>query len=429
MQWAFLATGMLLLIALPHSTGFDGAERYRALVHLLQGTVSPVKYSMVGPLFALPLMGLGAIIRNPVGITASFNTFVLLLGMCVLYVALVRRLAPEVVRSFLLILLFGSMMPAHALVFYGEMFTAVAIACGSALVVLAGVSSGWVWMLLGVANVPMAIVGYGLLTVRRALHTKRLRILILPLVAIALILLESKLRRGGFLLSGYAGEHGKASVLPYTASEGFHFPLVVGFLSLTLSFGKGILFFAPGLLAVPSFLRSSTDAAVRHLLELWMWFVLGLLLVVSMWYSWQGGWFWGPRFLLVAVFPASLALAWQVHRVRTLPGCIGTLVLLLLSFWVGFSGLIFNQRDMGLCLMDKARLEPLCWYTPEFSALGRPFVTGSLFHMNPFELGIAILWTGAFFCTAWPVLVNLRLLIPDILRTAWAKAGRNKWRI
>lgn len=429
LPWMFMAAGILLLMAVPHSFFADGAQRYWALNLLTEGGVlSPIKYSMVGPLFALPLMGLGKLAGNEQGITSNFNILLLLAGMCTLFIALARRLAVPEVRSFLLILLFGSMMPVHALHFYGEMFTAVTVAAGTAAALLAGAYSGWVWTVLGAANTPMALVGFGFLALRQACSLKKYRYLLLPAAALGLILLEAKLRRGGFLISGYAGEHGKESVLPYTSRAGFGFPFAVGFLSLTLSFGKGIIFYAPGLLAVPAFLRSSADAAVRHLLELWLWFLLGILLVASTWYSWQGGWFWGPRFLMFASFPASLALAWQVHRARTFPACVITLLLLALSFWVGFSGLVFNQRDMALCLQDNARLEPLCWYTPEYSALWRPFVTGKIYGMNMFETGIALVWLGAFLCTAWPLFVQLSTLLPGRWANIRATLRPSHWR-
>lgn len=427
-EWSFLALGFLVLFALPHDINGDGMQRFQALEALVHGAFTGTKYSIIGPFFALPLFTIGTWFGNPAMMTGYFNVIVLLCGVASLAFTLRGRLPGPMIRSFLLVLVFGSMLPDHTRHFYGEVFTAVAVAGGIASVVVAGNTGGWIWTVLGVANTPMTLPGYGLLLLHHCWNRKRLRYVLLGVAALACILLEARLRRGGFFDSGYMGEQGKQSVLPYTDSKGFQFPFFIGFLSLTLSFGKGIVFYAPGLLLSGAWLRAKANAALIRLYALWLWYLLGILLVVSVWYSWQGGWFWGPRFLLFASFPASLALAGYLRRVKSFGGSILALLFLLLSFWVGFSGLIFNQRDMGLCLEDNARLEPLCWYAPEYSALLRPFVTGTVFHLQPGELLLALIWTGAFICTAWPVLVQLRSHLQKICRKAWSSLDLRHWR-
>jgi hypothetical protein len=166
--------------------------------------------------------------------------------------------------------------------------------------------------------------------------------------------------------------------MPFSGLPGFSYPLFFGLLSILLSFGKGLLFFSPGLL-VPI----RPDDGVSHRLitchRLWMIFLAGLILVYAKWWSWYGGWTWGPRFLLFASVPASLAVAVklrQVHRAR-LAGVAGLAVVVALSTWVAVNGAAFDQANMELCVQNNYAQEFLCWYAPEFSTLWRPFVAPS----------------------------------------------------
>jgi hypothetical protein len=162
-------------------------------------------------------------------------------------------------------------------------------------------------------------------------------------------------------------------VLPFSGRSGFSYPLIAGLLSLLFSFGKGILFFAPGLLLVAP-ARRALDRRTADVLDAWMLFLAGLLLVYARWWAWYGGWFWGPRFLLMAVFPSALALAVTLS-VPARPGrrlAVGALVLW--TFWVGVSGVVFGNDGLGVCMENGYALEHLCWYVPEFSPLIRPFV-------------------------------------------------------
>jgi hypothetical protein len=117
---------------------------------------------------------------------------------------------------------------------------------------------------------------------------------------------------------------------------------------------------------------------LRGAFDLWLLFLIGLILVYSKWWAWYGGWFWGPRFLLFASVPASLAIAVQLDRPRgrSLGTLLGVFAALTLSAWVGLNGAIFDQRDLELCVQNTYALEVLCWYTPEFSVLWHPFVSG-----------------------------------------------------
>jgi hypothetical protein len=99
------------------------------------------------------------------------------------------------------------------------------------------------------------------------------------------------------------------------------------------------------------------------------------LMVYAQWWSWYGGFFWGPRFFLVASLPASLILAARLRFPDpALQTNLMTGLALSLSFWVGINGAVFDQQGLDLCVQDQHALEFLCWYVPEFSVLWRPFI-------------------------------------------------------
>jgi hypothetical protein len=167
--------------------------------------------------------------------------------------------------------------------------------------------------------------------------------------------------------------------MPYSGLPGFSYPIFFGVLSLVLSFGKGLLFFAPGLF-LPVRQRLRDLAAGRQLYDLWLAFVIGLLLLYAMYWSWSGSSFWGPRYLLFAAVPAAFALAVRCHRPGDSAGAdLVTVLALGLSIWVGLNGAVFGDVDVPkVCWPDGAGQyeAPICFYTPKFSALWYPFVAG-----------------------------------------------------
>src|SRR5262249_55819704 len=144
------------------------------------------------------------------------------------------------------------------------------------------------------------------------------------------------IRRGNPLASNY--------------EDGFSEPFLIGLLSILFSFGKGLLFFAPGLLLPLRGALAGLAEGTRRLLAtthlLWVAFLGGLVLVYARWWAWYGGWFWGPRFFLIASLPACLALALRLRPARrpALLGDLATLGVLALSVWVGIDGAVYDQR-------------------------------------------------------------------------------------
>ncbi len=360
----------------PFAIEGDGIARFEALSRLLaDGSFSRTPYSLIGPLASAPLWLLGTATSAPEWWTARFNFvfFVLCLG------GLYRALTPEIDRRttvrFLLLLTLASMFPHHLGRYYSEVFTALAITLGLALVAVKGVYWGWLLAVLGAANSPATLPGLGLVALGWSWRTRDVRHLVPVVVAAAVVLGESWLRRGDPFLTGYEGIRGAQTAMPFSAMPGFSYPFVFGVVSILFSFGKGLLLFAPGLLLVPNQTADPSQASRRHLLVLWSALLLGLVIVYAKWWSWYGGEFWGPRFFLVASIPAALALAsWSVSKPRTIGLELAGLACLGWSLWVGLNGLVYRQYGLGVCSADHYALEFLCWYVPEFSVLFRPFV-------------------------------------------------------
>src|SRR5262249_4431308 len=150
------------------------------------------------------------------------------------------------------------------------------------------------------------------------------------------------------------------------------YPFVLGALSIVFSFGKGLLFFYPGMFApVHRFIDDPDLKAVR---QAWLLVVVGLVAVYARWWAWYGGMCWGPRFFLFAALPSALVFTLWTGRARSALRARAAALLLAYAFWVGYAGLVFEIQTLDICSTDSNRLEAFCWYLPEFSPLVRPFI-------------------------------------------------------
>lgn len=382
-ETALIVLGLLgILFLLPHNNGGDGWIRFNALSEMLnEGKMPTIKYSMVGPIFSIPFFFLGKIYQTSYWWSSRYNVFVFAAGLLATYWLLKDRIAHSLLRKFFLLLIVASMFSYHLQFYYGEVFTAIFVAVGCIAIVVGPELAGWCLIILGVVNTPATILGLILLDVMHMFENRRVRYALGVIVAVALIMLESWIRRGSPFNNGYSTDHGYRTIMPYSGRPGFSNPFFFGLISLLFSFGKGIFFFAPGLLLpVRKTLHRVREASGVNLFAiytLWMSFLIGLLLVYSSWWAWHGGWFWGPRFLLIASIPASFALAVRLQwRDTSLLVNILSILALCLSIWVGINGAVYGDNALfHFCLKNDAYLEtPLCYYTPEFSVLWHPFV-------------------------------------------------------
>ncbi|TDD05567.1 hypothetical protein E1292_16995 [Nonomuraea deserti] len=400
--------GMLFL--LPRLDWGDGSVRYHQLTALLeQGAVPEGKYSMVGPLFSAPLWLIGEIGGSPDWWTLRYNLFLLVGGVVFVWFALRDLLPRPLLRRFILLLIFASMFAHHQLGYNGEMFTAILVLSGSVALVGGRTWPGWLTVAIGVANTPATLPALIMMVAKWVWDVRRLRWVLAVLTAVGLVMAEAWLRRGSPLATGYEGDdRGNRTIMPYSGLPGFSYPIFFGLLSLILSFGKGLLFFAPGLF-LPVRQRLRDLAAGRQLYELWLAFVIGLLLLYAMYWSWSGSSFWGPRYLLFAAVPAAFALAVRCHRPGDSAGAdLVTVLALGLSIWAGLNGAVFGDVDVPkVCWPDGAGQyeAPICFYTPEFSALWYPFVAGG----KPLS-------TGQWIYLTYGLAVGVYLLAGPLLR-------------
>jgi len=339
---------------------------------------------MIGPVFAAPLWAVGRWYGNPQLVVSHYNFLLFALGLVAIHLLLRRRMDPRSLRRFLLLLVAGSMIAPHVRDFYGEVFTAMTVGVGLLAATLSGTSrwtrlAGWVGVVLGVANTPATIVPLGLVVGVLCLRKRRIRYLsVLPATA-ALILGEAWLRLGDPFRGSYVNSSGGETVMPYSGEPGFSYPFLLGVAAILFSFGKGLLWFTPGLfLPVRRRLREAVGSPgddVWSIWLLWMVFVAGLVLVYAPWWSWYGGLYWGPRFFLFAILPACLALAVCLRADRAGPWMdLATLAAVLLSVWGAANSLVYGQLWPTICYENNWHLEALCHFTPEFSPLWYPFV-------------------------------------------------------
>lgn len=431
--------GLFLLLAgaaaffflLPFSIGGDGKVRFEfmdALVH--QHRILPMRYSIVGPLVSLPLWWIADFLKDSIAVISRYNFILLICALLVLYRWLKDHYDRKFLLSFGLILFFGSMIPAHLTTYYGEVFSAVCLMLGTVGLVTKKTGWGWAFLILAVLNTPALLVPFTLVVLYQTWESRQVRYLLLIPLCMVLMLGESTLRTGS-ILAGFqtylVQDHGYQTALPYSGKAGYSYPFILGVLSILFSFGKGILFYCPGLLLGVWAWKSISDPTERKLLTLWGLIVLGLILAYSSWWSWYGGWYWGPRFFLFACVPASWILAKAIHaKDRSIPLILALSVLLTLSLWVGVDGVVFQQDTMDICYANNYALESLCWYVPEFSALIRPFI--SRMALQPNDRLLLLLYGALELYLLLPVVMDLLRKFKMLLHANRSRLNRSTWK-
>jgi hypothetical protein len=364
----------VLLLVLPHGVFGDDNDRLNDIEQLIHhGHLTSSRYSLVGPLASAPFLLLGELVGSPAWWAARFNVFVVSGGLAAAFALTRGRVSPALLRTFALVLLFASFLTDRLRDYGTEVFTATLIVLGTTAVVTGRYRRlGWAAIVIGVVNTPAAIGGLTLVAVARALQTRRLRPLLAPAAAAGLILLEAWLRRGNPFTTGYEGDHGIPTLMPYSGRPGFSYPFVLGVLSILFAFGRGLLFFTPGVLFWFNE-RTRSRVPARAALVLQLLFVAGLVLVYAKWWAWYGGGSWGPRFFVLAAAPASLLLAARLRsgHERAWPA-VATLIVLGLSSWVSLTGALENAGHSAFCSADSLQHEFVCWYVPDFSSLWWP---------------------------------------------------------
>jgi hypothetical protein len=402
-DWTLLALALAVVVAAPKSLSGDGYTRYLTLErYVMTGHLVSERYSVVGPLLSTPLYLIGSVLGAALRMTLLFNVLLFSAALVIIWRELRDEIAPATRRALLLLLVFASMFAHHLQRYYGEVLTSLAVTVGVLWLSRGRWARGWAAILLGAVNTPASLIGIAAIALRHARRTRSWLPLLGPVVACVLVSLESLLVRGGLFATGYVGTSGFRTALPYSGRQDFSYPFLFGVLAIFLSFGKGLVFFAPGMF-LP--LQPAAPPRIRWIQTTLIAFVLGLVITYAKWWAWYGGWFWGPRFFLIASVPACFSLAMNLVECPSATllrrGLVA--IALLLSFWVGVNGLVFQSAGLEVCTQKNYELEAFCHYVPEMSVLWHPFVDGAasqspaqrLFAFMAVGLwSIAIAWLG-----------------------------------
>lgn len=417
----------VLFFLLPHAVVGDDNQRFSDIEQLLHhGQLSDSKYSLVMPLLSVPVLALGNVVESPAWWAARFNVIVVAAGVAVSYWLLRGRADPRLLRLIVLVLLFASFLTDRLRDYNAEVLTATLVTVGIICIATERhVVAGWAAIVVGVVNTPAAIVGLGLVAGWETLRNRRFRYLAPVVAAAALIMLEDWVRRGGPLVTGYAGanEHGIRTIMPYSGQPGFSYPFLLGVAAILFSFGRGLLFFTPGLAL---WLDGRTRRLVRPApgqpaVTLMLLFTAGLVLLYARWWAWYGGVAWGPRFFVFAAIPASVLLAARIWRAGRSPSADAvTLVVLVLSAWVGCAGAINDRQALSECSAGHYQNEQLCWFTPDFSPLWHP--VRHFPHLTASTTVVALYCFAIFCYLAAPLVIGLLRSVH--LTPSWAKGWR-----
>jgi hypothetical protein len=393
-ETAFIVIGWLLLaFGQEQQLGGDGLARWEAARLLFEhGEVSDTIYSLIGPLFSLPLWLIGSLVNAVDPVLRYYNVCLFGLSLIAVYWLLRRRVDEAMLRRFLILLVAGSMIAPHVRNFYGEVFTMVAVGVGILAAVYGFKKSGWAAVILGAANTPASLVGLGLVSAAESVRFKRLRYLLPVAIAGIIVLAEIALRRG--LGTEYTNNVVIAkTIMPYSGMGGFSYPFFFGVLAILFSFGKGLVFYLPGAL-LPVW--SSLTEGLKRVYLLWILFLAGLVLAYASWWSWYGGDYWGPRFFVFGILPASLALATALTFPRGLLFNLATLAVLILSIWIGADSLVLGSYFPPECFIGYYQYAFVCHFTPEFSQLWYPMVRPPAFTegqlLQVLYYGMVFLW-------------------------------------
>ncbi len=131
----------------------------------------------------------------------------------------------------------------------------------------------------------------------------------------------------------------------YSSKIDFTHPFLSGVIGLLISPGRGLfLYFPLALLSlVVLILRWKRDRALSV-------FLFSMLLIPALfhakWWSWEGGWCWGPRFFVPVLPLLVLPLGYWIDERRDRPtGAWIVLVVAVLSAVIAFSGILVSFND------------------------------------------------------------------------------------
>jgi len=390
------------------------------------GKISNTNYSIIGPLFSVPFWLIGEYIKTPEWWLARYNFFLFMGFLLGVWFICKNSIDRKTLLYALLVFVSLSLFVPYQKNYMGETFTAVF--CGLGILLRSQKKQiGWLPLIIGTANTPATLVGFSLITFYIIWREKRWRYFIYPLLSFILIIMESFIRRGGFFVTGYEGNSGFQTILPFSGQAGFSYPLLLGILSILFSFGVGLFFFIPGLWLLYDYKKLKENKPLFEIIILSLLFLTGEVIVCSKWWAWYGGFYWGPRFFLIATIPSSFLIAYSIRNAKfeTFWKNALSFLIIALSAWIVINGTIFDQRNLSICYENNYQLEFLCWYVPEYSVLIRPLIVWSPLMFKDVVFMSYIFFT--FFILITPItkamlpkmFSTIKLYFPEIKKIRW----------
>jgi hypothetical protein len=210
-------------------------------------------------------------------------------------------------------------------------------------------------------------------------------------IPVSLILFYNWVRFASPFETGYGAEAGRWTT-----------PFLTGLYGLLFSSGRGLLVYFPAffltLLAIRRFASGFKAETVFLLSSLGV-----LLLLYSKWYMWEGGWCWGPRFLMPALPLCVLPSACLFERFWSYPTWqrAGLAVFLLACVGVAANGVIVDYVDFDSWIRVRHAFDP-----DGFKAMGVD---------NYYEL-LRWHWPYSALATYWEFPVKDYFLLPHAIR-------------
>lgn len=370
-----LAVQLVALFLAPSNISGDDPIRFDAVRTLAAGQWPAMKFSVIPSIAGVPALWLGEALGLGDRLVARLGRVVFALGLLVI-ILVARRVRGPRYALLVGIGLVNSMLSGYALGYNVELFTATLTAVG--FVVIRSVPHalarglGWTGVVFATASVPVTLIGLAAVVTAMAVRRRSLWPLLALAAAGGITVAEATVTAGHFAIVKYgASEIGTSTLLPWGPVESFGHPVVFGLVAILFSFGRGLFFYLPGVVAVP---RAGTHAMGDVARQLAL-FGGVLIPVYAAWWAWYGGITFGPRFLMIGAFGAAFATAEILMDMRRRwAGVVGALIVSWTA-WVGVASVMFwlTPRVAQTCMEDNFRLEPLCWYAPEYSSVFAPF--------------------------------------------------------
>ncbi|MDO8392664.1 MAG: hypothetical protein Q7V57_19485 [Actinomycetota bacterium] len=362
---------------MPTHASYDDDTRRQAVLALVDGHWSTMKYSMVMPLLAVVPYRLAQTVGQGDVLLRDFNLFVwvawsLLVGWRLSLLRGARFAAAVVTLSSV------SMLAAYITTFNAEALSLMMMSAGLLLLVDEGGRgtrvAGVVLTALGAAVVPVQVVGIAVVGAVRLVRRRDGWVFAAAVLAVTAGVIDVAITQHQFGFTKYSIEGTTFEVLPWGSVQNFGYPFVFGLLAILFSFGRGLVWYMPSLFLHDERRHDPVDEWRRVLTIL----VLVMVPIYAKWWSWYGGVSFGPRFFLLGVVPAAVALCDRLRTPSSLRAWAIGVAVTAFTGWIAIAGAVYSvtPQAMQRCTADEYRLEVLCWHTPEYSSLWAPLWAG-----------------------------------------------------